>query len=45
MPHLPNSTRRDVLTRGLGLIGVSTVLPEFLIRYRLGGTSHESPSK
>ena len=42
MPHLPISTRRDVLTRGLGLIGVSTVLPEFLIRSAMAEPSASS---
>lgn len=35
MSPLPITTRRDFLTRGLGLVGVSTVLPGFLIRSAL----------
>ena len=37
MSDLPITTRRDFLTRGLGLVGVSTVLPDFLIRSALAG--------
>lgn len=37
MFKLPISTRRDLLTRGLGLIGVGAELPNFLIRTALAG--------
>lgn len=32
MSHPPIATRREFLTRGLGLVGIGTVLPDFLIR-------------
>lgn len=35
MNRLPIATRRDFLARGLGLIGVSTVLPDYLLRTSL----------
>ena len=35
MSNLSISTRREFLTQGLGLIGVSTILPDFLIRSAL----------
>jgi len=35
MFHLPVSTRRELLAGGLGLVGVSSVLPDFLIRSAL----------
>jgi uncharacterized protein (DUF1501 family) len=35
MSQLPIATRRDFLNRGLGLIGVSAALPNFLIRSAL----------
>lgn len=37
MPDLNIATRREFLTRGLGLIGVGTALPDFLIRTALAG--------
>ncbi len=42
MSQLPIATRRDFLTQGLGLIGVSTVLPDFLIRSALAAPAQKS---
>ncbi|MEW6304803.1 MAG: DUF1501 domain-containing protein [Verrucomicrobiota bacterium] len=39
MSQLPITTRREFLTRGLGLVGVSAVLPDFLIRSSLAAPS------
>lgn len=39
MSHPPIATRRDFLTQGLGLIGVSAVLPDFLINSSLAAPS------
>lgn len=35
MPHIPIATRREFLTQGLGLIGVSAAVPGFLARTAL----------
>lgn len=45
MSRLPISTRRDFLSRSLGLVGVSTVLPNFLIRSALAGTAAANKSQ
>lgn len=41
MSNLPITTRRDFLTQGLGLVGVSTVLPDFLIHSALAAPGAE----
>jgi uncharacterized protein (DUF1501 family) len=37
MGQFPIATRREFLTRGLGLVGVGSTLPDFLIRTALAG--------
>jgi uncharacterized protein (DUF1501 family) len=37
MSHLHIVTRRDFLTRGLGLVGIGAALPDFLLRTALAG--------
>lgn len=39
MPTLNIATRRELLTRGLGLVGIGTAVPNFLIRSALAGPS------
>lgn len=36
MPNIPIATRREFITQGLGLVGVGSVLPAFLMRTALG---------
>jgi uncharacterized protein (DUF1501 family) len=37
MPNLNIATRREFLARGLGIIGIGTALPDFVIRTALAG--------
>ncbi len=41
MSKLPIATRRDILSCGLGLVGIGAALPDFLIRSALAGPQAE----
>jgi uncharacterized protein (DUF1501 family) len=41
MSQIPIYTRRDMLTRGLGLVGVGATLPHFLVRSSLAASKEE----
>ncbi len=41
MSYIPIATRRDFLAGGLGVVGISSVLPEFLIRTAAAGPAAE----
>ncbi len=45
MSNINFATRRDILTHGLGLVGVGSVLPNFLIRSALAGPQAESDQR
>ncbi len=45
MSVLKNSTRRDFLTRGLGVVGAGTVLPNYLIRTALAAPQAKPDQK
>lgn len=45
MPRPGIVTRRDILSRGLGMIGVGAALPEFLVRTALAGPAPKSDER
>lgn len=45
MSYLPVSTRRDFLAAGLGLVGLSTALPNFLIRSAMAAPAEKDASQ
>lgn len=45
MPRIPICTRREILTRGLGLVGVGTALPHFLVRSSLAASPEDREAR
>ncbi len=45
MSNINIATRREILTRGLGLVGIGSALPNFLIRSALAGPQAEADQR